>query len=281
MRAIRSDPLGPYGRILQRAPLFDPDQGMQKIRRKAPVRPAVKSPGCGPQPIALIDKKETDMAVVLKERAGAGVAAGYGQLLDSLEKIRCAADSTAVLLIDLQRSFTSGAWMRSIGAHASEDVSPIRQAFANCAVFLEKYYQTMAFMFTRCPFPPASYVWDERLDGMIDAAQLYFIKPGNSVLFPPHNGFKEWIGHCLQDGKKTLLMGGCTLNSCVRVSAIETQRLFAPHGLQVVVDLNLSGARLRNYTPASYFDGLSAVASAVRQMLAAGVQVVRRVTFYK
>jgi hypothetical protein len=221
------------------------------------------------------------MAVVLKEGLGAGVAAGYGQLVDSLEVIRCAADSTAVLLIDPQRSFTSGAWMQSIGARGTEDVVPIKQAFVNCAKLLGKRYHTLEIMFTRCPFPPASYGWDERLDGMIDAAQLYFIKPGNSVLFPPHNGFKEWVGHCLQDGKKTLLMGGCTLNSCVRVSAIETQRLFAHHDLQVVVDLNLSGARLRNYAPNPQFDGMSAVASAVRQMLAAGVQVVRGVTFYK
>jgi len=36
------------------------------------------------------------------------------------------------------------------------------------------------------------FIWDDRLSAIIDRQQLYFIKPGNSVLFPPINGFREW-----------------------------------------------------------------------------------------
>jgi hypothetical protein len=150
-------------------------------------------------------------------------------------------------------------------------------AFNSCAKLLRKTYGRMEIMFSRCPFPPGSYDWDDRLAGIIDSRQLYFIKPGNSILFPPFNGFKEWVARCIEHGKRTLIIGGCTLNSCVRVSSVETQIRFKDRNLQVVVDLNLCGARRRNFIPSPAFDGLSAVESAVRQMTAAGVKVVRRV----
>jgi hypothetical protein len=66
---------------------------MQKNRRKTPAWPTAKLPSHYPQPLASIDKKESGMAVVLKEGLGAGVAAGYGQLVDSLEVIRCATNA--------------------------------------------------------------------------------------------------------------------------------------------------------------------------------------------
>jgi len=97
------------------------------------------------------------------------------------------------------------------------------------------------------------------------------------VLFPPTNGFREWISLCLDNGATSLVLGGCTLNSCVRVSAIETLEKF--QDLNVIVDLNLCGARMNNYKASSEFNGHSAVASAVTQMLAAGVKVVRKINW--
>jgi len=127
------------------------------------------------------------------------------------------------------------------------------------------------------PFPPDSYDWDDALAGMIEATQLYFIKPGNSILFPSTNGFREWVKRCINKGKRMLVMGGCTLNSCVRVSSIEAQHHFEGQRLQVVVDLSLSGARASNFLGSSLYGGLSAVESAVREMLSEGVRVVRYV----
>jgi hypothetical protein len=46
----------------------------------------------------------------------------------------------AILIIDPQKSFTQGAWMRSIGAGADIDVSPIRMAFENCTEVLRRHY---------------------------------------------------------------------------------------------------------------------------------------------
>jgi len=127
-------------------------------------------------------------------------------------------------------------------------------------------------MFTRCPFPPESYDWDERIAKVLGEKQLYFVKPGNSALWPPTNGFEDWVRDLLERGKGTLCIGGCTLNSCVRVSAIETKRRFEE--LEVIVDLALCGARRANYIASKTFGGVSSVESAVRQMQDAGVVVV-------
>jgi len=123
------------------------------------------------------------------------------------------------------------------------------------------------------PLSKASYDWDDALTGIIDTKQLYFIKPGNSVLFPPTNGFREWVESFIDNGKKILVLAGCTLNSCVRVSSIETQKYFKDQELQIVVDLSLSGARTSNFMPSELFGGLSAVESAIREMTGAGVRV--------
>ena len=78
----------------------------------------------------------------------------------------------------------------------------------------------------------------------------------------------------MEAGRTRLIIGGCTLNSCVRVSAIETRTRFVNSGLDVIVDLSLCGARSRNYGPSAQFGGRSAVNAAVVQMIDAGVRVV-------
>lgn len=182
--------------------------------------------------------------------------------------------NTAILIIDPQYSFTKGAWARSIGPNYEQEVKPIQLAFDNCARFLQLYYKHTDCMFTRCPFPPDSYDWDEKVKKQIPNDQPYFIKPGNSVLFPPTNGFKEWIDFILEHGKKNLLIAGCTFNSCVRVSSIETQSLYKNNNLQVVVDLKMCGARASNYMPTPLFDGKSAVENAIDQMINAGIKII-------
>jgi hypothetical protein len=163
--------------------------------------------------------------------------------------------------------------MWSIGSIGEHEVTPIRLAFDNCADLLKAAYPHVEVMFTRCPFPPESYGWDERLEGIIDSGQFYFIKPSNNALMPRTNGYREWVDSLIKCGKKTLVMGGCTLNSCLRVSAIETRRCFRDEELDVVVDLSLSGARASNYVNSSLFAGMSSVEFAMREMSDAGVVV--------
>ena len=279
LRQIADDPMGPYGKVLLNSPGFlstlrpesdelfplertDLDALSNKNRRHS------QSSDFENGPISALDKS-----------LGAEIAHGYHSLLGTLDTYRTSIRDAALLIIDPQRSFTEGVWMRSIGVGAAADVEPIVIAFNNIARLFKFIYGRMEIMFTRCPFPPESYDWDDRLAGIIDRKQIYFIKPGNSVLFPPLNGFRDWLEFCITKGIGTLIIGGCTLNSCVRVSSIETANRFKHRNVRIMVDLSICGARLRNYLPSSLYKGVSAVESAIHQMTAANVQVVRRVEF--
>ena len=218
---------------------------------------------------------DSDIISLLKQIASPDSANEYQRFLKAMgvDPLEILAEKAAVLIIDPQRSFTKGVWMKSIGFNAEVEVQPVQLAFAKCARFLKESDGVVETMFTRCPFPPCSYDWDDALAKIIDAQQLYFIKPGNSVLFPPTNGFREWVASFVDDGKNILVLGGCTLNSCVRVSSIETLKYFKDKKLQIVVDLSLCGARTSNFSSTELFGGLSAVEAAVREMTGAGVRV--------
>ncbi len=264
MEQIAEDPLGPYGRVLLNAPHFMPGRKnhvQESCNNMMPYR-----------------KPYENKASILINTSGPDAADDYQELLESLENTgnHVSADEAAVLIIDPQRSFTHGVWMRSMGEHGENEVKPIKLAFNKCTRFLAENYSRVETMFTRCPFPPDSYGWYEKLGKVISSTQLYFIKPGNSVMFPPSNGFKEWMEGVIKNGKQMLVIGGCTLNSCVRVSSIEVQQ-YVKGRLQVVVDLSLCGARSRNYARSSIYNGLSAVETAVREMKGEGVMVVGEV----
>jgi hypothetical protein len=263
--------------VLLKSPHFS-KKTSPEIDQLLPRRPTVESGVSNRKPRQFQDGKfEKDLLTALEKNAAKDIATGYQTFLESVDTYQISPGEAALLIIDPQRSFTEGVWMQSIGDKAAIDVEPIVIAFDNCAHILNILYGQMEIMFTRCPFPPGSYDWDDRLVHIIDRRQLYFIKPGNSTLFPPFNGFREWVTHCIEQGMNTLVLGGCTLNSCVRVSSIEILQLFKNNNLRIVVDLSICGARLRNFVPSPLYDGVSAVASAVSQMIAAGVQVVRRV----
>jgi hypothetical protein len=277
MQQVTDDPMGPYGRVLMNAAHFS-STGTQRLSQSSSIRRTegriqFKRHAGGKQD----DYFKEDFVSMLERTLGIDITSSYQRLLHSLDKGRILIDDAAFLVIDPQKSFTQGVWMQSIGAEAAVDVEPIAAAFKNCSRLLNKIYGCREIMFTRCPFPPGSYDWDDCLAEIIDNKQLYFIKPGNSVLIPPLNGFKEWVERCLECGKGTLVIGGCTLNSCVRVSAIETLRYFKSKNLRIVVDLSICGARTRNFLPSPLYNGLSAVESAVNQMAVAGVRVVRRI----
>jgi len=179
----------------------------------------------------------------------------------------------ALLVIDPQRSFTEGAWMRSIGSRGAHEVAPIRRAFERCGTLLRAAWGQRSIAVTRCPFPPGSYGWDAAVADAIPPDAPYFIKPGNSALWPPTNGVAEWVAALLEAGIDTLQIAGCTLNSCVRVTAVALQQRFGRRGLQVVVGPDLTGARASNYAPSPEFGGRSSVETALEEMAAAGVRI--------
>ena len=279
LQQIADDPMGPYGMVLLNAPDY---LTATRPRRNQPF-PRKRA---GADDISNKHRRHVEDTDVegklntsLEKRFGTEIANDYSSLLGTLDTYRASTSDAALLIIDPQLSFTEGVWKQSIGIGAATDVQPIVIAFANCGRLLKLIYGRMEIMFTRCPFPPRSYDWDKRLAGIIDRKQNYFIKPGNSVFFPPLNGFKDWLEFCVSKGKGTLIIGGCTLNSCVRVSSIESANRMKNRNIRVVVDLSICGARLRNYLPSPLYEGVSAVESAIRQMTAADVQVVRRVEY--
>jgi len=275
MTQIIEDPHGPYGKVLLNSQNFLSSTASKRtIISKEKIADVHK-----------INKKQhglesnhktwDDMILLLKHIANLDVANTYQNFLKNMRinTLRIPTDNAALLIIDPQRSFTKGVWMQSIGSKAELEVKPIQLAFEKCAQFLNQNHKFIETMFTRCPFPPCSYDWDDAFTGIIDTQQLYFIKPGNSVLFPTTNGFREWVERIIDDGRKILVIAGCTLNSCVRKSSIETQKYFKNRKLQIIVDLSLSGARTSRFIPSSLYGGLSAVESAIREMTGAGVRV--------
>ena len=56
-------------------------------------------------------------------------------------------------------------------------------------------------------------------------------KPNTNILEAP--GFAQWLEAHLQNGVRTLIVGGCTTTSCVRVSSQAVQRQYGDQGLQV------------------------------------------------
>lgn len=273
MAQMIEDPHGPFGNVLLNSPHFFPADASKRTnvskQKTAGFHGGLRSN----------NKELKDIISLLGEISGPEVVKRHQGFLENLnvEELIIPVDKAAVLVIDPQRSFTQGVWMKSIGSKAELDVKPIQLAFERCARFLHESDGLIETMFTRCPFPPESYDWDDVFTGIIDPRQLYFVKPGNSVLFPRTNGFREWVENFINKDKKTLIIGGCTLNSCVRISSIETQRYFKEKELQIVVDLSLCGARLSNFMPSSEYGGLSAVESAVSEMIDAGVKVAQSV----
>jgi nicotinamidase-related amidase len=272
MQQIKGDPMGPYGRVLKNSAHFLMSQSMQQDRYAPNSRKEGRSASKKSR-----RKMGVELVSTLGKTPGAAISDGYQKLLKTHDPCRIFNKNAALLIIDPQKSFTQGVWMESLGAEAASEVEPIVAAFKNCSRILKTIYGRWEIMFTRCPFPPDSYDWEDNLAEIIDERQLYFIKPGNSVLVPPLNGFREWVERCIKNGKNTLVIGGCTLNSCVRVSAIEIQKLFKCNGLRIIVDLSICGARTQNYLPTPIYNGLSAVESAIEQMSDAGAHVVRRV----
>lgn len=273
MGQVAGDPQGVYGQVLIREA-----REWNRARARGSDAEGTTRPGTGG--ILFREGKGRDaLFCLLKDTAGDTAAVDFAHAMDRLELpvYRTQSDRTALLIIDPQRSFTDGEWMLSLGPSGERDTLPIRRAFDTCARLLEAVYHRMEVMFTRCPFPPESYGWDQRLEGILDAGQDYFIKPSNNVLMPPTNGFREWVDALMGQGIKTLVMGGCTLNSCVRVSACAVRDAFPTEGVDVVVDLSLCGARASNYLGSPQFNGMSPVESAILQMQGAGVVVAESV----
>ncbi len=269
-----NDPQGVFGRVLRRGPLGTKQLGGGgRSRNEAAKSPAgrVLWDGTG--------LEGTDR--LLRELVSSERAGDFAEALkrSAIPSYSVRSGETALLLIDPQRAFTAGEWLWRLGPVGDMEAMPIRLAFDNCARLLEAVYGRVEAMFSRCPFSPESYGWDDKLDAILDEDQPYFIKPSNNLFMPESNGYREWLEALTEGGIRALVMGGCTLNSCLRVSAVATRNAFPRERLEVVVDLGLCGARTSNYLNADQFGGISPVEAAMREMSASGVIVAGQVVW--
>ncbi len=265
LEEVHQDPQGVYGRVLRRSTL------PRLLEKAAEVLSAkVKSASAE---ILRDGSEPQSMEALLREVVHSERSGDYAAALQrsAVAEHPVFADETALLLIDPQRAFTAGEWLWRLGPMGEFEAMPLRLAFDNCARLLEVLYQRVEVLFSRCPFAPDGYRWDPALEPIVRDDQPYFLKPSNNLLLPEGNGCRNWLEALEERGIRTLVMGGCTLNSCVRVSAVALARVFSRHRLQVVVDLSLCGARTSNYLNAPQFDGISPVEAGLREMRSAGV----------
>lgn len=279
MKQIAEDPLGFYGNIL-----LNVNYDLSAIKAGL-----IKNTIHQGKEIISLPKKDSgnifsedifnDALKILNQAGGKETARDYERLLAEFDFAKLHYKDVAMLIIDPQRSFTKGAWMQSIGYRAQQDIAMIDLGFSHCAKILGRHGDSIETMFSRCPFPPDSYDWDEHFHGVISNIHPYFIKPGNNIMFPSANGFRNWVERLTDKGITILVIGGCTLNSCLRVSAIDTRKIFKKKNLRVVVDLSISGARIANYRRMPIFGGLSSVNSAIQEMIESGVDIVKGIIY--
>eukprot|EP00747_Dinoflagellata_sp_TGD_P105837 gnl/TRDRNA2_/TRDRNA2_169671_c0_seq4.p1 gnl/TRDRNA2_/TRDRNA2_169671_c0~~gnl/TRDRNA2_/TRDRNA2_169671_c0_seq4.p1 ORF type:complete len:229 (-),score=39.55 gnl/TRDRNA2_/TRDRNA2_169671_c0_seq4:47-733(-) len=190
---------------------------------------------------------------------------------------------TALLLIDCQKAFLTGYWAECFGTN---QVGPIEKAFSNTVALLKKpqLLSGCAVICTKCYTHGEEAEFDDRLKPMLREVPCVH-KPTTDVTLNPR--FHDWFRVHLAAGVKTLVVGGCTTTSCVRVSSQAIRKAYPDISLRVVVDLSLCGARVDNYLPNADQDpdllriygpekchGASPVDLAVLQMRSSGVEVV-------
>eukprot|EP00727_Mastigamoeba_balamuthi_P006974 m51a1_g2898 hypothetical protein (190) ;mRNA; f:463293-463862 len=175
----------------------------------------------------------------------------------------------ALVLIDCQRAFLPGGCWAS--HFPPSEVLPICRAFESCSALLSRGLPPgVALALTQCPFwRPSDRALDPRIASLAPAGTPVFAKPDNDIL--ELGDFAPWVR---ARGLRAVVFGGCTTNSCVRVSAVRTKRELP--GLAVRVALDLCGARAANYLPQPHTGGVPPVAAAVEEMRAAGVEVIER-----
>lgn len=278
---MQSDPQGPFGTVLNLLQY----KNFYGLKLKQRINYRKKSDVCGKMSESTTDAEDSfhisGLVEYLNRDSTDHASKAYHQLLVNLDRsIHSPKISDCVFLfIDPQFSFIDGVWMKSMGLSGKKEVGPIKTAFLNIVELLKKQSNHLDCMFTRCPFPPESYNWAEPLSEILDPRQSYFLKPGNNAFYPATNGYRLWLDHNLKSGKNYVIIAGCTLNSCVRVSARETARYLKNSDLQVVVDLNLCGARRSNYLPNPDFNGLSSIEAAVQEMRHYGIIVTNGLDF--
>ena len=125
IRQIKEDSMGPYGKVLLNSPHFSPVAAPAGELRLSRVWEGICSK-TKKQNSAIPDEAKTGNGGLLSEHtAGADISNNYGRILSTLDIVQISDHDAALLIIDPQRSFTTGVWMQSIGPQAEVDQAAI------------------------------------------------------------------------------------------------------------------------------------------------------------
>jgi hypothetical protein len=152
----------------------------------------------------------------------------------------------ALILIDPQNGFINdGYWSRMFPIGQS---IPILEAFNRIALFLHSIpnphsipiliSETGFSSRDRQIFEPIANELSQRK--FLSITRIY--KPHTNLSICP--GVRQWLSEQLE-AKLDIVIGGCTITSCIRDSSIQMKKLFPQ--LNLFVDQNLCAARKDNY----------------------------------
>ncbi|GAB1602748.1 uncharacterized protein LOC115232409 [Argonauta hians] len=170
--------------------------------------------------------------------------------------------NVALILIDLQKSFVSGSWMKCFG---EEDISNIKSSFDTCLSLLRYLPPDLPVLFTRVPFGREyDFQFYDEIDAIV-AERKYkcIIKSDTNIM--EADGINNWMDMIMRNKISSVVIGGCVTTSCIRNSSCHLVKHYknmnnAPN---FIVDLNLCAARNQNYIPRcslcmnKYLNGIS------------------------
>ncbi|XP_069101270.1 uncharacterized protein [Argopecten irradians] len=147
----------------------------------------------------------------------------------------------AVILIDLQHSFVLGSWCRGVA------VENIQKSFEECEKLVKSFLPNIPVLLTQCPFlNPQDRAFYSSVKGLFEERNYPVVyKYGTNIM--EAEGAESWVRSMIERQVDTIVIGGCTTTSCVRVSSVALRRHFKHAPVQFIVDLTMCGARDDNY----------------------------------
>lgn len=152
----------------------------------------------------------------------------------------------ALILIDSQNGFINdGYWSRMF---SKDQTIPILDGFNRIVLFLRSITnpESIPILISQTGFSSRDQqIYEPILNELSQRKFLsitYTYKPHTNLSICP--GVRQWLSEQLEN-QLDIVIGGCTITSCVRDSSIQMKKLFPQ--LNFIVDQNLCAARKDNY----------------------------------
>ncbi|XP_033745931.1 uncharacterized protein LOC117331355 [Pecten maximus] len=147
----------------------------------------------------------------------------------------------AVILIDVQHAFVLGSWSEG------RAINHIEESFEKCKKLVQSLSPAIPVLLTQCPFiNPKDRAFHSSVKELFEERNYPVVNKYNTNILEA-DGAEFWVRSMLERQVDTIVIGGCTTTSCVRVSSMALCQNFKHDPVQFIVDLSLCGARDSNY----------------------------------